>query len=92
MGWRRSNEGRFPGKSKTIEAVRGTKRGRECPPGRAQGVRGAGIRPERESHVSLRQPYCAADPYVPTPVSITSREGGRGSAQRLVGSEEEDWR
>lgn len=48
---------------------------------------------ERESHVSLRQPCCAVDPYVPTPVSvsITGREGGRGSAQRGVGGEEGGW-
>lgn len=48
---------------------------------------------ERESHVSLRQPCCAAvDPYVPTPVSVSiNRPRGRaGQCAAPVGGEEGD--
>lgn len=92
-GWRESNEKSLPGQGnrkpcKHSEEPNGVQSVPRAVP-RAGAMRAEGR--ERESHVSLRQPCCAADPYVPTPASITGREGGRGSAQRWVGGKEEDW-
>ncbi|MEJ1285600.1 hypothetical protein NN561_016596 [Cricetulus griseus] len=92
-GWRESNVKSLPGQGnqkpwKQAEEPGGVEGVPRAMP-RAGVMRAEGR--ERESHVSLRQPCCAAvDPYVPTPVSITGLEGGRGSAQRPVGGEEGD--
>lgn len=85
-GWRESNERSLPGQENRKPWKHSEKPGgvrsvpRAMPMASAMRAEGR----ERESHISLRQPCCAADPYVPTPVSITGREGGRGSAQRRV--------
>lgn len=92
-GWRESNERSLPGQKNRKPWKHSEKPGgvwsvpRAVP--RASAMRAEGR--ERESHISLRQPCSAADPYVPTRVSITGREGGRGSAQRRLGCEEGDW-
>lgn len=92
-GWRESNKRSLPGQGNrkpckhSEEPSRVQSVPRAVP--RAGAMRAEGR--ERESHVSLRQPCCAADPYVPTRASITGCEGGRGSAQRRVGGEEGDW-